>query len=42
MFLKNNLRIILGSTSKIFKNVEAQKKVGYSVKKVYTLKLGKY
>ena len=31
--LTNNLRIILGSQLKIFKNIEAQKKVGYSYKK---------
>ena len=36
---KNNLRIIWGSKPKIFKNIEAQKKIRYSYKKnrVYSL-----
>ena len=33
--LKNNLRIILGSKSKIFKNVELSKKLDINTKSVY-------
>ena len=38
---KNNLRIIWGSKPKIFKNIEAQKKLGILIKKrVYVKALG--
>ena len=36
LVFKNNLRIILGSKSEKFKNIEALKKVKYSYKKEYT------
>ena len=39
MLGKNNLRIILGSKSEIFTNIEAWQKIRYSYKKVCTVEL---
>ena len=39
---KYNLRIMLGSKSKIFKNIEARQKVGYSYKKMFISHSSKY
>ena len=42
MLGNNNLRIILGSKSNIFKNIKARQKIRYSYKKsVYTKSLSK-